>query len=236
MEAIILAGGLGTRLRTVVPNLPKPMAPINGKPFLAYLLNYWQQQGVTHFILGVGYKHAEISDYFADQYEGVPITYSIEQTPIGTGGGLLKALSSLKTTKPFLIVNGDTFFSIPLLDFKQYHYNQKADLTVALYQVKNNMRYAGVQLNKNNHISEFNTKKISKENVAINGGVYLANPSLFKNRSYTMPLSLETTLIPDLLSEKKCLAGKMYNSVFIDIGVPNDYHRSQNILTRNEEQ
>src|SRR3989344_9594340 len=110
MEAIILAGGLGTRLQSVVKDLPKPMADVNGRPFLAYLMDYWIKQGVKRFILSVGYKSEIIRDYFGDEYNGVSVAYSIEKKPLGTGGGLLLALKQLNSRGDFFGFNGGTFF------------------------------------------------------------------------------------------------------------------------------
>ena len=95
ITAVILAGGLGTRLRSVVPDLPKPMAPVNGRPFLACQMDYWLQQGIQHFVLSVGYRHQSIMDYFGSNYCGSPVEYVVEDTPLGTGGGLLLAVEKL---------------------------------------------------------------------------------------------------------------------------------------------
>src|SRR5690349_16571222 len=103
MTAIILAGGLGTRLRSVVADVPKPMAPIAGRPFLAYQIEYWIAQGVQRFILSVGYKHEIIMDYFGDRYQGAEIEYAIELLPLGTGGGFLQATKKINSTEPFLL-------------------------------------------------------------------------------------------------------------------------------------
>jgi len=101
MEAIILAGGLGTRLRSAVPSLPKPMAPIKGKPFLGYLFDYWLHQGIKHFILSVGYKYEVIHERFGTKYKDADVSYAIENEPLGTGGGLLLALNSLDQKSHF---------------------------------------------------------------------------------------------------------------------------------------
>ena len=106
--AIILAGGLGARLNNTVPNLPKPMAPINNRPFLEHQMDYWIGQGINRFILSVGYLKDLIIDHFGDKYKKASIEYAIEHKPLGTGGGLLLAAKNI--TEPFLVLNGDTFF------------------------------------------------------------------------------------------------------------------------------
>ena len=103
MEAIILAGGLGKRLRSTVPDLPKPMAPIKGKPFLWYLLDYWLHQGINHFILSVGYKFEVIREQFGTKFKNAEVSYAIESKPLGTGGGLLLAIKHLRSKEPFVI-------------------------------------------------------------------------------------------------------------------------------------
>ena len=121
MEAIILAGGLGRRLRAAVPDVPKPMAPINDHPFLEYLIDYWISQGVDRFVLSVGYKHEIIKRHFGTRYKGIDVDYAVEDQPLGTGGGLLLALKRLRRTGPSLIMNGDTFFKVDLAPMRRYH-------------------------------------------------------------------------------------------------------------------
>ena len=113
-SAVILAGGLGTRLRSVVPYLPKPMAPINGRPFLEHQMRYWSTQGIDHFVLSVGYRYQTIIDYFGAQVEGASLDYVIEESPLGTGGGLVLASKKVSQQENFLLLNGDTYFEIEL--------------------------------------------------------------------------------------------------------------------------
>ena len=110
ISAIILAGGLGTRLRNTVPDLPKPMAPINGRPFLEYLLDYWITQGVENFVISVGYRHQQIVSHFGNRYKKANLQYAIEDTPLGTGGGLCLAITKLPVLEPFLLLNGENNF------------------------------------------------------------------------------------------------------------------------------
>ena len=110
--AIILAGGLGTRLRGTLPDLPKPMAPVAGRPFLAHQLDHWIAQGVVRFVLSVGYRAVAISNHFGDRYRGVPIDYVVEPAPLGTGGALALAATKLRSNEPALLLNGDTYFDV----------------------------------------------------------------------------------------------------------------------------
>ena len=113
LEAIVLAGGLGTRLKSVVSNVPKPMAPIGDKPFLEYILKYLKKNGITRAILSVGYKSEIIEEYFGNNFEGIDLVYSVEKEPLGTGGAIKKAMSKVKSNQVY-IINGDTFFDINL--------------------------------------------------------------------------------------------------------------------------
>ena len=131
-SAIILAGGLGTRLRSVVADMPKPMAPVNGRPFLEYLLDYWQNQGISHFIISVGYRHEIITGYFGARYKNATIKYAIEKTPLGTGGGFLLASDHLGDDRTFLLLNGDTYFPINLASLEKFATKPKRGLVFLL--------------------------------------------------------------------------------------------------------
>lgn len=215
MEAIILAGGLGTRLRSVCPDLPKPLAPVRGKPFLSHLMNYWESQGVTHFILSVGYLHEKILATYGSSFEEIPITYAIEKTPLGTGGALLHSLSKLQDSDhPFLVLNGDTFFPVPLNDFQMTR-----DCTLALHPTKENTRYDGVHLSPSGKILKLGDPSSN----LINGGCYLFQSHIFKSFELE-PYSLEQDLLPTLIEKGICY-GQSFDSPFIDIGIPEDYNR-----------
>ncbi len=211
MEAIILAGGFGTRLRSVCSDRPKPMADIRGKPFLDYLLAYWKGQGVIHFILSVGYLHPAIIHYFGKDFQGIPIDYAIENEPLGTGGGLLQSLPYLRhPDAPFLVLNGDTFFDVPLATFFP-----KGEVTMALYQIEQNTRYGGVSVGEDGLIENFNVN--SK---LINGGCYLFHKKALAGFSQKGPVSLEREILPFL----SCY-GQLFDGFFLDIGIPEDYAR-----------
>ena len=225
MEAIVLAGGLGTRLREAVANVPKPMAPISERPFLEYLLNYWIGQGVDHFILSVGYKWEIIQNHFGSNYKGALIEYSIENTPLGTGGGVLLAIKQLTEKQPFLLLNGDTFFKVPLADFREFHNQNAAEISLALRQISEANRYDWVILNNDNSVEAFEPRSQELKSGQINGGVYLLNPEIFKVVAWdgSSKLSLENDMIPKALHANRKLKGFICAEKFIDIGVPEDY-------------
>lgn len=216
MEAIVLAGGFGTRLKEVVSDVPKPMAPVNGKPFLEYLIKDLGEKGIRHIILAVGYKKKIIKEYFKNRYESIEITYSEELTPLGTGGAIKKALKLAKEEDVF-IVNGDTFFDIDLKRMKEFHTENKSILTVTVKEMENFDRYGSLII-KGNKIIEFEEKK-KKAKGKINGGIYLIKKDLL-NRVEKENFSFEKEVLEDKKIEKYSYESKGY---FIDIGVPEDY-------------
>jgi D-glycero-alpha-D-manno-heptose 1-phosphate guanylyltransferase len=225
MEAIVLAGGLGKRLRKEVVDVPKPMASVSDRPFLEYLLNYWIKQGVDRFILSVGYKWEIIQNHFGSNYKGAVIDYSIEKTQMGTGGGVLLAIKRLTENQPFLVLNGDTFFKVPLADFQGFHNRSVSDISLALRQMSGTNRYDWIILNNENSIKTFEPRSHKFKSGHINGGVYLINPEIFKDVAWdgSSKLSLEDEIIPKILSANKKLKGFICAEKFIDIGIPEDY-------------
>lgn len=234
MEAIILAGGLGTRLRDTVPDLPKPMAPINGKPFLEHQMDYWVQQGVTRFIVSVGFLREKIMTHFQHQYRGSEVVYAEEVEPLGTGGGLLLAYQKLKGDQPFVVMNGDTFFEVDLSSLSEFHQNNNVIMTMALFKVPKNDRYMGVQISTDGSIQKFKAEQGASQ--LANGGVYLMNRDAFENVPWQAgaKLSLEEDLFQYLLQSGKNMGGVLCNGRFIDIGVPFDYHRAASLLAEED--
>lgn len=232
MEAIVLAGGLGVRLRSAVPDLPKPLAPIGGKPFLSYLLNYWVDQGITRFVLSVGYKHEAFQKHFGLKYKNADILYVVENEPLGTGGGLFLAMEQLQTREPFLVLNGDTFFAVDTQDLFSHHSKYGAELTLSLAEVTENNRYSGVLLGENGLIRSLEMRDENANNMLINGGVYLAEHNIFRSHKKNVreKLSLEDDLLPDLLNQKQSVGGFLSKGTFVDIGIPQDYQRATEIL------
>jgi len=230
-SAVILAGGLGVRLRSAVPDLPKPMAPINGRPFLEYLMSYWIGQGVTKFVLLVGYKRELIMSHFGRKYMEIPIEYIEEETPLGTGGGLL--LAAKKLTHPFILLNGDTYFGVQLKNLMEFHVLKGSKFTFSLFQSNETGRYGGVELESNNRIRSLNTEKSNVGDLA-NGGVYLVDPGIFNSIEFIIgqKYSLEDDVIPALLGGRADLFGVEINGPFLDIGLPRDYYQAADILAR----
>ena len=227
--AIILAGGLGTRLKKTVPNLPKPMAPIRDRPFLEHQMDYWIKQGINRFILSVGYLKELIIEHFGNTYKGIPIEYAIENEPLGTGGGLLLAEKGL--TEPFLVLNGDTFIEVDLDNLYEFHLERKSEWTFSLFRTSQFERYMGIDVSPNGEI--LSLKSESKESSGLaNGGVYLIEPSVLGSLAFKAgdKASLEDELLPNFISNGGVLYGKECKGKFIDIGVPEDYYQAIDIL------
>ena len=228
--AIILAGGLGTRLRSAVPDLPKPMAPVGGRPFLEHLMDYWIDQGVKQFILSVGYLKELVIAHFEDSYRLIPLKYAIEQEPLGTGGGLLQAANGLK--EPFLVLNGDTFFEVSLDELYKFHNEQSSECTFSLFRTNAIGRYMGLEVKEYGEISALKSDMLGVNRFA-NGGVYLISPSFIAKTKFVPghKLSLEDDILPAYIAQGGKLYGCEFTGSFIDIGVPADYFRSVEILT-----
>jgi D-glycero-alpha-D-manno-heptose 1-phosphate guanylyltransferase len=225
--AIILAGGLGTRIKDTVPNLPKPMAPINGRPFLEYQIDYLIQQGITKIILSVGYLKEAIINHFGNQYKKASIEYSIESSPLGTGGALMLALKN--QTEPVLVINGDTFFEIDLMELAKLHHVNNSKLTIALFRTDPIKRYMGIEIGNNGEIL---TLKMSSNASLINGGIYLIEPFFFDSLDFETgkKFSFEDDILVKIVENGDNLFGKEFAGLFIDIGIPDDYYRAQELL------
>ncbi|MCW5908818.1 MAG: nucleotidyltransferase family protein [Chitinophagales bacterium] len=229
VPAIILAGGLGTRLRNVVKDLPKPMAPVNGKPFLHYLFTYLKQQGVHNAILSVGYKADAIRSYFGDTYNGISILYMEEAEPLGTGGGIYQAISL--TDGPAYVLNGDTFFNVDLKALFNFYLTKQADIALSLKHLQNFDRYGTLQLNEAGRVISFSEKKMVTSGL-INGGVYVMSKESFGKIEELLnkPLPQKFSFEKDILETHVGflnLEGKVFENYFIDIGIPEDYEKVQ---------
>jgi D-glycero-alpha-D-manno-heptose 1-phosphate guanylyltransferase len=226
-EAIILAGGLGTRLRSVVSDLPKCMAPVAGKPFLHYIIEQLQKQVIEKFIFAIGYKSEAIEEWLKKELSTLHYQLSIETEPLGTGGAIKQACE-IATEKNVLIVNGDTLFNINIEELSAAHYTQHADCTLALKPMKNFNRYGVVELTGNNFISDFKEKQFYESGL-INGGVYVLNAESFLKESLPVKFSFEKDYL-ETYFDKRNFIGITQHQYFIDIGIPEDYERAQTEL------
>jgi len=223
MESIILAGGLGTRLQNTIGNLPKCMAEINGQPFLRYLLVYLESQKCSRVVLSLGYQHETILDWLKQQHFSFEIDFVIEDTPLGTGGGMQLALKKCNEEN-VVVLNGDTIFSINLEALLLWHLQQKSTTTLALKEMKKFERYGSVLINNKHQIIAFDEKKF-KEIGLINGGIYVVNRIQFFNKNLPDKFSFEKDYLESFVLEN-AFFGKTFQDYFIDIGIPDDYQQA----------
>ncbi|MEZ4774409.1 MAG: nucleotidyltransferase family protein [Bacteroidia bacterium] len=226
-EAIVLAGGMGTRLRSVVADVPKPMAEVNGRPFLAYLLDELNEQGVETVVLAVGYKREVIVDYFGEKYKNISLRYSVEEEALGTGGGIKQACEMLDRNDA-LVLNGDTFFGVDVQQLYQYYQKKDADLVLALKEMRDFDRYGTVQIDEAGQVTGFEEKAYKSVGM-INGGIYLFKKELITNDLFPQKFSFEKDVLESLFPQKRFF-GLAFDVYFIDIGIPQDYERSQREL------
>ncbi|MCB9262746.1 MAG: NTP transferase domain-containing protein [Flavobacteriales bacterium] len=222
-EAVILAGGKGTRLQSVIKDVPKPMAIVAERPFLTYLLEKLSKNGVQKVVLSVGYKYEVILDYFGQRYKNITIEYAVEETPLGTGGGIKLAMKKCDTPN-ILVLNGDTFFDVSLKDFCTFHESQNFDVSIALKQMENPSRYGTVKLEQN-HISEFKEKDETLKMGHINAGVYCFKKDFFLKNTPNGSFSLEEQFLQKEVA-KSGFGGYAEEAYFIDIGIPEDYQKA----------
>lgn len=230
--AVILAGGFGTRLRSVVNDIPKPMASINGKPFLELLMETWIEKGIRKIVIGVGYKKEIIMNYFGDNYKNISIEYVQENKPLGTGGALLNILKKLNIEDPIILLNGDTFFDVSLYDLYSFHIKSKSVFTFSVFKSKDLKRYMGLGVNKQMKVESIEKKDSLSDEIFVNGGVYCISSinQYLKMFDLNKQYSLENQIIPELISQNLPIFAYPSSAKFIDIGVPDDYYKAQKIL------
>ena len=228
-EAIILAGGLGTRLREAVPDLPKCMAPVADKPFLFYVINQLRSQGVEKFIFSLGFKHEAIENYLQEEFPTLAYQVALENEPLGTGGAILLACK-LATEKQVIVANGDTLFKASLHEAVKFHIAQMAECTLLLKPMQNIDRYGVVQTDTTQLISGFQEKQFYAS-ANINGGLYLLNVPKFLDEEFPQKFSFEKDYLEKLYSRRR-IYGIPQDAYFIDIGIPADYNRAQTELAK----
>lgn len=227
MEAIILAGGLGTRLQSVVADVPKCMAMVAQKPFLHYVITYLQKQGVTKFVFSLGYMSEVIERYLLQHFPFLNYQISKEEEPLGTGGAI--HLACHKTTaENVVIVNGDTLFKVNISKLYNLHQFMKAHCTLALKPMYKFDRYGVVVMNSSSFITSFREKKYYEEGL-INGGYYLLNTSHFLIQKFADKFSFEKDYLEKYITGNK-IYGQVQDEYFIDIGIPQDFEKAQTEL------
>jgi len=224
MECIVLAGGLGTRLRGTIGDFPKCMAPVNGQPFLHYIFLYLQQQGCTRVILSLGYQAQVVTEWLGTQQLPFEVSHVIETEPLGTGGGMQLALKAA-TSQHVAVLNGDTMFDISLSDLLEFHTRKNATTTLGLKPMHDFSRYGVVQIDRDDNIIGFEEKK-ERDHGFINGGVYIIDRHPFLAKNLPEKFSFEKDYLEAFLDEGK-FYGMPAGDYFIDIGIPEDYNQAQ---------
>ena len=226
-EAIVLAGGFGTRLAHVVPHVCKPMAPVGGEPFLRRVLDQLDEAGFSHVVIADGYRREQIESYFMGTYKGLDIDYSSETSPLLTGGAAKKALGLCRNAEVF-VLNGDTWFDVDFGAMETALANHpRARAAIAVKRMRDFDRYGTLDIGQESEIREFREKAPCADGW-INGGVYLVQRNALAAQPETF--SLESDYFQRIVGDGSLVAVKMQGS-FVDIGVPSDYRRAQDMFS-----
>lgn len=231
MKTIILCGGLGTRLKKIVNDRPKPMAQIGEFPFLEFLIKYLKKYNLKDFIFCISYMGEKVIKHFGNGKKfKINIQYAIEKNPLGTAGTIKNAQKLLKNEKSFLTLNGDTFLNINYNSLISYHQQKQGDGLIVLRKFKDISSKGEVKIDKKNQIISFEEKKPEHRPGLINGGIYLLTPKIFNFIPPNKSVSIENETFPQMLKKKSEIYGFKTNSYFIDIGTPIEYYRAQKEL------
>jgi len=226
---VVLAGGLGTRLHSVIADKPKVLASVNGRPFLSYLLDQLIAAGFQDVILCTGYKGEMVKEAFGSHYKGLNIRYSQETEPLGTGGALRYALPMIES-KVILIMNGDSYIDVNICTFIEWYLKEGHDAAILLTRVPDMNRYGCVKINEEGKVLRFAEKQKGLGPGWINAGVYLLKTFLLNLIPLDRPFSLEQELFPDLIA--KDFYGYFGEGCFLDIGTPISHARAEGFFER----
>jgi len=229
IQTIILAGGLGTRLRSVVEDRPKVMAMVHGQPFLAYLLNQLVTAGVDEVVISTGYLSEKIRDIFRDKYRSLRIIYSEESAPLGTAGALRLAWPLIHSDL-VLVMNGDSYCDVSLEEFWFEHQRRGARASMLLTETSDTQRFGRVDLGDDGVVVAFREKSGEARAGIINAGIYLFQNRLIAELEPDTVLSLEMDVLPKLIGQG--LFGFVSEGKFLDIGTPEDYASAETFLPR----
>lgn len=227
--AVILAGGFGTRLASVVSDVPKPMAPVGGRPFLERLLDRLQMQGIRHAVLAVGYRSQIIRSHFGSSRGAMKLCYSEETEPRGTGGALRLAFESQDLQRA-IALNGDTWCDVDLRALSRTHAAAGTVATLTLVHQPDASRFGTVEVDERGRVAGFREKRADAGAGLINAGVYALDRSVFDLAPASARFSFENDVLQARAAEGLFAAHLAQDATFIDIGVPDDYARAQTLL------
>ena len=230
LKAVLLVGGMGTRLRAVLPGTPKPLASVGDKSFLELLVRQLRGQGIRRLVMCTGYLADQIEEAFDDGHAwNVTIEYSREPQPLGTAGALKLAQPYLRDVPEILVMNGDSFLEIDFSQLLEFHRGHGGLATMAVRQVKDSGRYGTVLVDANGRVTGFAEKTGRATPGLINAGIYIFDPLIYSYIPGGLA-SLEMDVFPHLLDQK--MYAFEQHGLFIDIGTPEDYLRAQQICDR----
>jgi NDP-sugar pyrophosphorylase family protein len=235
ITAIVLAGGLGTRLRAVVADQPKVLAEVSGRPYLAYLLDQLSKAGIQKAILCIGYRGEQVRDAFGNRYAGMQLRYSFEKQPLGTAGAIAYARDTV-TSRYVLVMNGDSYCQVDLCAYASWYQTGKFPVSLLLTEAPDIQRFGQVQMDNEGKITSFEEKGCGQGAGLINAGIYLVDRKLLDDIPAGRPVSIEQEMFPKWLSEG-LLFGYAQSGKFIDIGTPESYREAALFFEtiRNEE-
>ena len=229
ITAVILAGGMGTRLRSVVSDLPKILAPIAGRPFITYLLDQLLTNGFRHLVLCTGYKGEYVEEALGKKYKNLTIEYSQETKPLGTGGALRFAVDRIRT-ETIMAMNGDSFIDADLTDYLDKYFEKRYKASLILTRVSDTSRFGRVEIDNAYRVARFVEKGEDADPGWINAGVYLFQKKMLESIPPAEPFSLERGFLPILVG--KGLYGYRCEGNFIDIGTPETYTLAEDFFTK----
>jgi NDP-sugar pyrophosphorylase family protein len=229
LAAVVLAGGMGTRLRSVVADWPKVLAPVAGRPFLAYLLDQIADAGIERVVLSTGHLAEQFAEVIGDRYRNIQITYAYEEQPLGTGGAIRFACGFTDADQ-LLVMNGDSYCAADLSEYIDWHVDGRNDVSLMLAKVSDTSRYGTVELDAGGRITAFIEKRPEPIAGYINAGVYLFRRAMLEQFP-NGPSSMERDVFPVWLRER-AIMGWVTEAEFIDIGIPSDYERSHEFMAR----
>jgi NDP-sugar pyrophosphorylase family protein len=227
LTCLILAGGMGSRLKSIVPDRQKVVVEIKGRPFLSYLLDQLESFGLTRVILCTGYRSKQVQNILGDQYGSLHIQYSEEQSPLGTAGALRNAVPLIHT-KSVLVMNGDSYCDVNLRGFWDEHIAKKADASIVLRQLSDTKRFGRIQIDDNMKILQFQEKSENAKPGLINAGIYIINTVLLSTIPDLIKVSIENDIFPTW-TEKR-FYGYPVEACFVDIGTPDSYSNAEELF------
>lgn len=228
MDVLILAGGKGTRLKGILDDRQKPMAVIGGRPFIEWIILSLKRQGVKEVVICTGYLNETVESYFQEREDiGMKIRFSREDFPLGTAGALRNALDKT-SSKHLLVLNGDSYFRLDISSFLKRHVARNAEVSMILTTVKDSSRYGSVSIDTDGEVLAFLEKSKDKRTGLINAGVYIFERKIITKIPEGKMFSLETDFFPNLIG--KGLYAVLFEGLFIDIGIPEDFHNAEKFL------